>query len=71
MNENMPLEEMSLEELVRVAERRDLLDGWTFQGESVRLKIGEERVHLRAESACAFVRGLIRGYEQARQMPNF
>lgn len=67
----MPLEEMTLEELVRVAESRDLVDGWTFQGESVRLTVGEERISLRAESASAFVRGLIRGYEQARQMPNF
>jgi hypothetical protein len=68
MSENRPLEEMSLEELVRLAERRDLVDGWTFQGESVQLSVGEERISLRADSASAFVRGLIRGYEQARLM---
>ncbi len=65
------LESLSLDELVKIAKRRALLDGITISGNCVRLEVNDERIELREESACIFLRGLIRGYDQAQQISAF
>ena len=65
------LESLSLDDLVKIAKRRALLDGITISEGSVRLDVNDETIELREESARIFLRGLIRGYDQAQTISAF
>ena len=65
------LQSLSLDELIEIAKQRALLDGITVSGDTVRLDVNNETIELREESARIFMRGLIRGYDQAREISAF
>jgi hypothetical protein len=62
------LSKKTLEELIELGVRMRLLDGWKITGDTAHFQVGSVNVDLRAESAHAFVRGLIRGHEKAQQL---
>ncbi len=59
------LASLTLHELIEIAADRSLLDGITVSGTKVRLDLDSEKIELREEAARVFLRGLIRGHEQA------
>jgi hypothetical protein len=71
MNDDPRLVAMSLEELVLLARKRELIEGWEYDGEAIRLRVGASEVELRADSAQTFVRKLLQAYDRAHRTLDF
>lgn len=59
------LDEMTWEQIARLAVERGVLDEWRREGDTIDFFLGNKHARVEVAGAKPFARGLLRGYEMA------